>query len=347
LEQVVVSDFGAFLGKHSERLVIKRKDKEDEEHALMNLDGIIVASPGVSISSDLISECTDRGIEINFLTFSGRPFAKVVSPSLTATVVTRREQLSAMGDVRGLKIALRFAGGKIRNQINLIKYFSKHRKTADVEAYARLMEKVNDMEAIEGELCEIKGENVDGARGSIMNLEGRAAALYWDSVKLIISDKGEFTKRKHRYADDAINAALNYGYGILYSQVWSALVLAGLEPFAGFLHVDRPGKPSLVLDFIEEFRQPVVDRVVLASITKGFKIEREKNVVENGGSGGIYRLSEKTRKSLADKVLGRLESEERFERKNRKIRNIIQLQANHLAMYFRGEREYKPFVASW
>ena len=57
-----------------------------------------------------------------------------------------------------------------------------------------------------------------------------------------------------------MNALLNYGYGILYSQVWSALTLAGLEPFAGFLHVDRPGKPSLVLDFIEEFRQPIVDQ---------------------------------------------------------------------------------------
>jgi len=57
-----------------------------------------------------------------------------------------------------------------------------------------------------------------------------------------------------------VNSALNYGYGILYGQVWGAVMNAGFEPFAGFLHLDRPGKPSLVLDLIEEFRQPIVDR---------------------------------------------------------------------------------------
>lgn len=87
-------------------------------------------------------------------------------------------------------------------------------------------------------------------------------------MKLLLADHVSFEGREHRGATDQVNAALNYGYGILYAQVWGAIMNAGLEPFAGFLHVDRPGKPSLVLDLIEEFRQPLVDRPVIAAFNK-------------------------------------------------------------------------------
>ena len=171
---------------------------------------------------------------------------------------------------------------------------------------------------------------------------------------------GRFTTREHQGAADDVNALLNYGYGMLYSQVWSALALAGLEPFAGFLHVDRPGKPSLVLDFIEEFRQPIVDRVVFAMINKKFRVEWEEPDDDAAKSAhqsakpdadpdaGTQRyLSKGTRRALADRILERLQETERFERKDQKLCNIIQIQARHLAMFLRGERDYQPLVASW
>ncbi len=142
--------------------------------------------------------------------------------------------------------------------------------------------------------------------------------------------------------------------------MWSALALAGLEPFAGFLHVDRPGKPSLVLDFIEEFRQTVVDRVVFAMISKRFKVEWEalddgpaREAHQSTGSQGDdtlpeqRRLSRETRRALADRVLNRLQETESFERKKQKLSNIIQQQARHLAMFLRREREYMPFISRW
>jgi CRISPR-associated protein Cas1 len=98
-----------------------------------------------------------------------------------------------------------------------------------------------------------------------------------------------------------VNSALNYGYGILYTQVWGALMNAGLEPFAGFLHVDRPGKPSLVLDVIEEFRQPIVDRAVIAMLTKGVKIETREGLLtdESRRTCSRYVLRRPTRCSGA------------------------------------------------
>ena len=135
---------------------------------------------------------------------------------------------------------------------------------------------MGEIQAVQSPKVERNGESpIDAVRTTLLNLEGRAGALYWECVQRLLP-AGRFTTRNHQGAVDDVNALLNYGYGILYSQVWSALSLAGLEPFAGFLHVDRPGKPSLVLDFIEEFRQPIVDRVVFAMINKKFKVEWEE-----------------------------------------------------------------------
>lgn len=135
---------------------------------------------------------------------------------------------------------------------------------------------------------------------------------------------------------DEVNSLLNYGYGILYSHVWGAIVNAGLEPFAGFLHVDRPGKPSLVLDLIEEFRQPVVDRTVIAHINLGESIKMKNGMLE-----------QETRKLIGSKIIERLEDHETFEGRKYKIRSIIQMQARNLSAFLSNRREYKPFRFKW
>ncbi len=135
-----------------------------------------------------------------------------------------------------------------------------------------------------------------------------------------------------------MNAALNYGYGILYGQVERALVLAGLDPYGGFIHADRPGKPSLVFDLIEEFRQVVVDRTIVAMTTRGTHLDMDER-----GS-----LEQTTRRAIAEKVLERLEAAERYGRKRVPLRVIIQSQARHIATFVRGDRSsYQPFIARW
>ena len=333
---VIVSDYGSFLGKKRERLVIKAGGKVIEEVPLFDVEQITVTTFGVSISADLIYECVERGIQINFLTSSGKPYAKVSSPTLSGTVITRREQLMAYQDQRGVRLSKAFVEGKIRNQVNILKYFAKHRKEADRRVYEAIYDGTRKMEEIKSELDRIDGDCIDDVRGQLMSVEGRAANHYWDLIKQVLLDKIDFPGREGRGAEDPLNSMLNYGYGILYSQVWGALILAGLEPFAGFLHVDRPGKPSLVLDLIEEFRQQAVDRPIIAMVTKGFK-----PVMQDG------RLGDDTRKELASKILDRLDSVENYSGKKHKMRTIIQSQARHIATYVRGEGPYRPFVGSW
>jgi len=333
---LIINKHGTSIGKTSERLVVKENGKVVEEIPFFKLSHITITSGGVSLSSDAIRLCVEHGVQINFLTYSGEPYAKISSPHMTATVMTRREQLMAYYDHRGISLAKAFITGKIKNQINTLKYFAKHRKEAKKETYAQIMFAVSRILDIHRELETHHGQNIDELRGQFLSIEGRASHAYWQNIALILEGKIDFPGREHRGADDPVNSMLNYGYGILYSQIWSAVLLAGLEPFAGFMHVDRPGKSSLVLDLIEEFRQPVVDRTVIAMFTKGFDVKLEEG-----------KLSVDTRKSLAEKILARLNSTDNFDGKKYKLSSIIQCQARSIATFVRNESKYRPFVGGW
>jgi len=188
------------------------------------------------------------------------------------------------------------------------------------------------------ELRCLKGNTVDEARGALLSIEGRAAKKYWAALKQVIPEQYGWPGRRGRGAQDPVNNALNYGYGILYGQIERALVLAGLDPYGGFIHADRPGKPSLVFDLIEEFRQVIVDRTIVGMANKGMNLDLDDK--------GL--LVDQARRAIADKVLARLEAAERYERKRHALRAIIQSQARHVATFVRGDRAaYEPFIAKW
>jgi CRISPR-associated protein Cas1 len=334
--QLIVSGFGAFLSKVSERLTVKLGKKVVYEFPLFRLSEVTVASKGVSISTDLLQELCQRGIQVNFLQASGKPYAKITSPMLTATIAARRAQIGALESERGAHFAVTVVANKINNQSKLLRYFGKYLKQSDPVTFERVDVLSRELKALAQRAKKIKGDPLSIVRKKLLGIEGVSSRLYWYGVQAIVSKKRDFMGRVHRGATDEVNSLLNYGYGILYSQVWGAIVTAGLEPFAGFMHVDRPGKPSLVLDMVEEFRQPVVDRTVISHINLAEPIKME---------GGL--LSAETRQSFSQKILNRLESQETYQGKRYQIRSIIQIQARSLAAYWRGERDYKPFKFRW
>lgn len=344
IQHLIADEFGSHIGKYQGRLKVTKAKEVLAQAPLLHLETVTVANRGVSISADAIEACTERGIPVHFLSSRGNPYAGLYSAGLMGTVLTRRAQMSAYNDLRGVHLALGFAGGKIQNQATLLKYTAKYRKEKDPALYKELHwlagETVDHME----EVCAIdylaprEHYYLDDIRSHLLSIEGRAAKKYWKGFKLLLPEALNWPGRQGRGARDPFNSALNYGYGILYGQIERAIILAGLDPYAGFIHVDRPGKPSLVLDLIEEFRAPVVDRTLLGLVNKGVAIEQD----EQG------RLEEKTRRFLAEKILARLESQEKYEKKRHPLRAIIQMQARRLAAYVRGERDnYDPFLASW
>ncbi|MGD9158088.1 MAG: CRISPR-associated endonuclease Cas1 [Desulfobacteraceae bacterium] len=281
-------------------------------------------------------KCAREGFRSTLCRAPGRPYAKLTSPMLSATIKARREQLRALDNEKGLQFSRIVVSGKLKNQRKLLLYFGKYIKKTDNERYTRLEELAKSLGQFEKKAVAVSASNINDARNELLGIEGISGRLYWEGIQEIIKGKVEFFGRINRGATDKVNSMLNYGYGILYSQVWGAVVSAGLEPFAGFLHVDRPGKPSLVLDLVEEFRQPVVDRTVVSHVNLGEAINME---------GGL--LDADTRKSISRKILERLESRETYSGKKYQIRSIIQIQARCLASFLRGEKEYNPFSFKW
>lgn len=329
---------GAFVAKHQGRLRVMKDRERLQEAPLMHLQQVIISGGGVSISSDAISACAEEGIPIHFLSDIGAPQASLYSAGLTGTVLTRRAQLRAYDGPPGVHLARAFTQGKLQNQANLLRYIAKYRKETDPELYALLTDVATEVADSLHAVRYAAGETVDDLRDTLLGIEGRYAARYWGALALLVPDALGWPGRETRGAKDPFNQALNYGYGILYKQIEYAIVLAGLDPYAGLLHADRPGKPSLVLDLIEEFRQAVVDRTLLGQVNRGWTIGQDES--------GL--LDEATRQRIVEKVLERLESTEAYEGKRQPLRHILQCQARHIATFVRGERPaYTPFVMGW
>ncbi len=336
--QLILDQYGSYLGLKSERLQVRQGRDTLQEAPLIHVDSVLLLGRGLSLSTDAIRICAEQGIPIHILTSTGHPVATLHAATLTGTVQTRRHQLLAYTDARGVHLAKAFAQGKCLNQATLLKYTAKYRKTRAPDLYRTLRDAAIEIQTLADEIATLEAATVDDLRPHLLNREGRAAQFYWQALAQFLPPDLHWPGREHRGATDPVNSALNYGYGILYSQVERALLVAGLDPYGGYVHVDRPGKPSLVLDLIEEFRQPIVDRTLIGLLNKSVAV-----VCDDQG-----RLTLDTRRTLAAKVIARLETPERYDGKKYPLRAIIATQAAHLATYLRGERPaYQPYLATW
>ena len=332
--QLIADTFGTHLGKYQGRLKITRKGQTLAQAPLMHLQSVHILSRGVSISADAIEACCEQGIPIYFVDVQGIPYASLYAAGLSGTVITRREQLRAYDDERGFQLGIILAAAKIQNQANTLRYLARTRK--DTPQGDELNLCAGEVLDCTRALDEMTPDYVDRVRSSIMAAEGHAARIYWQAVRGIIPASYGWVQREGRGATDPVNSLLNYGYGILYGQIERALVLAGLDPYAGYIHADRPGKPSLVLDMIEPFRQVGVDRPVFGLVGRGFIVEQDTRG---------YMLEE-TRRAFAEHILDRLESNVRYEGQRQPLRCVIQSQARKLAAFLRGdEPTYVAFQA--
>ncbi|MDC8450598.1 MAG: CRISPR-associated endonuclease Cas1 [Nitrospira sp.] len=338
---VSLSGFGGYVGKKSERLVLKKKDgKVVWQIPFDHLHELQLASSGLSLSVDAVAALADRGVRVSIVGYDGRPVAQMASPMLTASVQVRRAQLEALENGRGLLLARAIAAGKVLNQARLLKYCVKNARQTQPEMYQTIQDKVSSILQARRDILRGPWSALEKARTMIMGLEGQAAKVYWAAISQLIEKQAEFTHRAHRGAGDFVNSLLNYGYGVLYSQVWGAIQNAGLEPFAGYLHTDRPGKPSLVLDLTEEFRAPVVDRTVIAALRLG-QLKPIDGISNKG-------LDAATRSILVDRLLRRMESREPWKGADYQVRSIIQMQARQVASFLTGRVErYTSFRFKW
>lgn len=260
----------------------------------------------------------------------------VLVPIQKTDVELLKQQLKVASSPVAVVISKEIIEGKIRNQMNLLKYFCK---TFDdyQDEFVSLQPVIESMESHLMDLPnDDSGKELDKKLEHILQVESRAAIHYWSGVRQLVKGRIEFPKRDRKGAKDAFNQALNYGYGILYGRITMHCMGVGLNPAIGFFHRPMQGKPALAFDLIEEFRAFAVDRVVIAMVRKGESIETEKG-----------RLSRSTCRRVAGKVLSRLGSRAEYRGESISLEQVIIRQIESLKRAIVGEETYRAFTARW
>ena len=328
---LIISGFGYFVGKQSGRLVIKKKRDVIAQYAMANLDEVIIMSRGIAISTSIINDACRHGIKICIWS-NNYPNVMISSPQLAAFAEVKRAQFSSLGTKAGLNLVKSILESKISNQAALIKYSIKNK---DPNTTTQMFRNVNEIESRLPILKAIKGSNLAQARTQLLNLEAIAAHAYWRAFRSALKVDYGF-KGRDPSSIDSVNIALNYGYAILYSLTWMGILNAGLEPFAGFLHTDRPGKPSLVLDLSEPFKPRLVDRVVLSIVNRRKKLSSEDGM-----------LNDASKKLLSGSVIAELNKREPYSGKRLTVRSILQGSIYSAANMLKKKGSYEKYLFKW
>ncbi|MEM3085441.1 MAG: CRISPR-associated endonuclease Cas1 [Nitrososphaerales archaeon] len=343
--KLVLSEFGLFLRRKRNRFQLSGKDIK-KEFLSNDVEEIHFLNPGVGVSISAIRLALENEIFVVLGSRSGWPHGFVIPTKISGTIRGKRAQFLAFSDPRGVHLARRFAQGKARNQRNLLRLIWKNRTRTEPELAEKLYKASEHVDEISKEFGSINGNSIDKVRVDIMNVEARASKAYWDAISPLIPEELKFSGRKTRGATDPFNAMLNFGYkAILFPESWKAVYYAGLDPYAGFLHADKPGKPSLALDLMEEFRQHTVDRVLLTIFSKNMlKIDD----IMDKESTVQPRLSKNTIKVLTERINEQLDDNVQYNGSKIPLKNAIVNQARGITNYLLGaNREYVPFELVW
>lgn len=281
LNTLYVTSDGAWVNKDGENIVVSVEGKERGRLPMHGI-GAIVAFGRVAISAPLMSAAAAAGITMTHMTEEGRFLARIDGP-VSGNVLLRRTQYRWADDpARRNGIIRSIVAGKVLNQRAVLnRALRDHGATmaepdrlAVTAAVERLTNTVRRLE---------KSLDDDQLRGT----EGEAGLTYFGVLDHLV--RGErplfaFTGRSRRPPLDAINALLSFVYVLLTSDVRGALESVGLDPAVGYLHADRPGRASLALDLMEEFRPFFADRLVLSLINRRQLGDKEFRRLENGAT---------------------------------------------------------------
>jgi CRISPR-associated protein Cas1 len=332
-----VTSEGAYVSKSGESAVVKVAGSVRMQVPLHHLASIVCFG-WAGLSPELMGACTEAGISVAFLSATGRFLARVEGP-LSGNVLLRRTQYRAADDPAATAALSRaFVAGKIANSRSVLQRALRDRP--DRDGAAAISDAVDHLARLAPSL--LASQDADVIRG----LEGDAAARYFGVFDhLILSDKTSFTfsGRTRRPAKDAVNAMLSFGYALLLNDCLAAATAAGLDGAVGFLHRDRPGRPSLALDLMEEFRSVVVDRLALSLINLG-QVDARGFITRDTGA---VEMDETTRKTFLVAYQKRKQEELKHPTTGEGTTWAVvpHIQARLLARTLRGDLEqYPPFL---
>lgn len=329
--------------KDGERLVVKKG--EDILHSLhiFKIEQIVVAN-NATLTTPVLKTLLSNDIDTVFMSMSGKYYGRLQGPEGKNVHLRKSLYMRHNDEEFSLNFSKTIIKGKIKNQKTILSRIQKNHRNIDMTIPIKKLSQI--------EIDIDNSKTIDEIRGH----EGLAASIYFPNWGNGIKAEGiSFTTRKRRPPTDPVNALLSLGYTFLLHAVSRAVDIAGLDPYLGFLHTIDYGRPSLVLDLMEEWRPVIVDSLVLSVFNLGviknddfveYELEKdEKNgneLMQRGlrlNSAGWRKFVSQYERKLNDQVTSHIDN------LRRNYRDTILTQVRHFVQYVKGEvSEYQPFL---
>jgi CRISPR-associated protein Cas1 len=298
----------------------------------------IICLGRISFSPGLLTLCSERGVSLSLLSARGRFIARLEGPT-SGNVLLRRAQYRMADDPDGAAAMARvFVIAKLANSRNvLLRALRDHPEVvqpAELDGAAwrlgRLLHQLDEPLGLDA----VRGVEGDGAK---------AYFAVFDNLVLAQKDSFFFKQRSRRPPMDNLNALLSFLYTLLVHDCASALEGVGLDPAVGFLHRDRPGRPGLALDLMEEFRAFLADRLALSLVNR----QQVRGKGFRASESGAVVMDDDTRKLVLTAWQKRKEEEitHPFLQEKIAVGLLPHAQALLLSRYLRGDLDaYPPFL---
>lgn len=277
LNTLYITNHNIYLGLDGETIVLRLDKKIIEKIPLHNLESIVIFGYK-GISPALLLACCDHRVTIYFLNIYGKYIGHFIGKTQGNVLLRRQQYRLADHEDECMKIARNFILGKVYNSNIVLKRIVRdHPLRLNLECF---IEKTDFIKSNYNDI--LNTVDIEQLRG----IEGVCANAYFslfDDMILRQKDDFYFSIRNRRPPLDNVNALLSFAYSLLASMCTSALECAGLDPYVGFLHKDRPGRASLALDLMEELRPIFADRFALKLINKQI-IQREHFYTKENGA---------------------------------------------------------------
>ena len=327
--QVYIHSSGTYLTQKNEIFRLKNQDRT-LDLSPRKVESFIITNQAM-ITTQAINLALENNIDMVFLDSYGDPTGRIWFAKMGSTALIRRKQLEFGEALEGVLIVKDLVTKKIDNQLSFLKLL-KHARPKKEKLFE---EGLNSIERTIETLDSTDGESVSQLRNTIMGLEGTAARFYFKVLSKLMPEKHQFKGRSRRPAKDPFNAVLNYCYGMLYGKVEKACIIAGLDPFIGFLHTDNYNKKSLVFDLIEPFR--IFAEMTTVYLFTGKKI---KNDFFDVKEHSVF-LNKKGKPLVVEAMDKHLDQSIRYRRKNVKRGYVIHHEAHRLANFMIDDDEMK------
>lgn len=321
-----VTEPGARIEKEYRRLLVTKDDEVLLRVPLRKLTAVVLVGR-VGATTPALHALLAQGVPLWLVTRAGMLIGRLLPPTAAHVSLRQAQYRRARDPHFAQDLARSIVSGKIRNQRVLVARILRRRAWPAARSVLTCLAQ-----------AQAQAQQADSMR-RLLGLEGRAAKRYFAVYRRALAPKWTFRKRTRRPPRDPVNALLSLGYTFLGHALMTALEVVGLDPYLGFFHAQKYGRPALALDLVEEFRAPVVDSLVLNVLNH--RILRREHFEDDG-----VRLTTRGLHIFLRQFSAKLDSTVKVRRLGRALsyRKLFEVQARLLARRIRGDAEgYQPF----